>query len=138
MRAITLWQPYATLLVAGIKIHETRSWSTNYRGELLIHAAKRPIKWAELDIESLEKIHPRIKDIEYPLGAIVGKVEIVDCRPIGVWDLIEEVDEILGDWTEGRFAWECANPQPLLIPDVKGKQGFWQYEIEDKRWTENS
>ena len=40
MKAITVWQPWATLLGTGQKHNETRSWRTNYRGEILIHAAK--------------------------------------------------------------------------------------------------
>lgn len=42
MKALTLWQPWASLIALGIKRIETRSWSTNYRGPLAIHAAKRP------------------------------------------------------------------------------------------------
>ena len=43
MKVITLWQPWATLLAAGTKICETRSWKTNYRGEILIHAGKKSV-----------------------------------------------------------------------------------------------
>jgi hypothetical protein len=42
MKAITLWQPWATLLAVGCKHMETRSWPTKYRGEILIHASKKP------------------------------------------------------------------------------------------------
>lgn len=41
MRAITLWQPWASAVALGSKTIETRHWSTNYRGPLAIHAAKR-------------------------------------------------------------------------------------------------
>ncbi|NEQ45665.1 MAG: ASCH domain-containing protein [Leptolyngbya sp. SIOISBB] len=41
-KIITLWQPWASLVAYGFKQYETRSWATNYRGPLLIHAAKRP------------------------------------------------------------------------------------------------
>ena len=41
MKALTLWQPWATLVAIGAKKIETRSWKTNYRGPLAIHAAKR-------------------------------------------------------------------------------------------------
>lgn len=41
MKAITVLQPWATLLVTGKKHIETRSWKTNYRGEILIHAGKK-------------------------------------------------------------------------------------------------
>ncbi len=41
IKALTIWQPYASLIAAGLKQYETRSWSTRYRGLLAIHAAKR-------------------------------------------------------------------------------------------------
>lgn len=49
-KTITLWQPYATLVATGIKQYETRSWPTNYRGPLLIHAAKRPMGADEIEL----------------------------------------------------------------------------------------
>lgn len=42
MKAISLWQPWASLIAAGVKSIETRGWPTNYRGQIAIHAAKRP------------------------------------------------------------------------------------------------
>ena len=44
MKAITVWQPWASLLVSGRKRYETRSWATTYRGPIAIHAAKRPVR----------------------------------------------------------------------------------------------
>lgn len=41
MKAITLWQPWASLIAIGAKKYETRSWKTNYRGPIAIHAAKK-------------------------------------------------------------------------------------------------
>lgn len=41
MKAITLWQPWASLIACGAKTIETRSWGTPYRGPLAIHASKR-------------------------------------------------------------------------------------------------
>lgn len=48
MKALTLWQPWASLIALGVKTIETRGWSTNYRGPLAIHAAKRPPKAADV------------------------------------------------------------------------------------------
>lgn len=41
MKALSLWQPWATLIALGVKTIETRDWSTGYRGPLAIHATKR-------------------------------------------------------------------------------------------------
>lgn len=38
MKAITIWQPYASLIAAGLKEYETRSWPTRYRGPIAIHS----------------------------------------------------------------------------------------------------
>lgn len=42
MKALTIIQPWATLIASGHKMNETRSWKTNYRGEVLIHAGNLP------------------------------------------------------------------------------------------------
>lgn len=44
LKAVSLWQPWATLIRAGAKTIETRSWATKHRGRIAIHAAKRPVK----------------------------------------------------------------------------------------------
>ena len=129
LTVITLWQPWATLLIKGVKIHETRSWYTSHRGKILIHAAKRKINWCEIQLNLLEEIYPDITEWEYPLGAIVGEMELVDCRQCGAVRVpVSESDRLTGDWSDGRFAWEMRNVKPLLIPNVKGKQGLWKYE----------
>ncbi len=43
MKAITIWQPWASLLACGAKQYETRSWATSYRGPIAIHAAKKNV-----------------------------------------------------------------------------------------------
>lgn len=127
LTVITLWQPWATFIIKGIKCFETRSWPTNHRGKILIHAAKRPINWDELDIESLECYHPDVKSWDYPLGAIVGEASLESCTAASYRGL-DVVERICGNFETGRFAWEMRSPKPLLIPDVKGKQGLWKYE----------
>lgn len=44
MKAITIWQPWAEFIAAGVKHNETRSWATKYRGPIAIHAAVKPIR----------------------------------------------------------------------------------------------
>lgn len=91
LKALTLHQPWATLAVLGIKGPETRSWQTQHRGRLAIHAAARtpdtmrlgywwcePTWGAEFGLLD-EAGEPH----RLPLGAIVGTVELVDCAPIG-------------------------------------------------------
>ena len=84
MKAITVWQPWATLLATGQKHNETRSWKTSYRGEILIHAAKTDHSGILLHIPMEELKHFQKAGVvnELPTGVIVGKANLVDCFQI--------------------------------------------------------
>lgn len=143
MKVITLWQPWATLLAAGKKKCETRSWKTNYRGEILIHAGKKNVlygarlmpsgAWRRAK-ECLVGVANR-GDI-FPTGAIIGKANLVNCVFIDekTAALIREQnpDEyIFGDFTPGRYAWVMENPVFFNEPiPASGKQGLWNWEGE--------
>ena len=74
MKAITIKQPYASLIAAGLKEYEFRTWKTNYRGEILIHAGKGIDKDAMKKFESFK--------LEYPTGCIIAKAKLTDCVPV--------------------------------------------------------
>ena len=71
MKAITIKQPFASLIAAGIKEYEFRTWKTKYRGDILIHAGKGIDKEAMKRYEHL--------NLEYPSGKIIAKATITDC-----------------------------------------------------------
>jgi hypothetical protein len=58
VKALTLWQPWASLVALGVKSIETRSWSTSYRGPLAVHAAKRK---PEQDLRLWMPLHSAMK-----------------------------------------------------------------------------
>ena len=68
MKAITIKQPYATLIAEGLKEYEFRTWKTKYRGEILIHAGKG------IDKEAIKRFE--CYNLEYPKGCIIAKVNI--------------------------------------------------------------
>ena len=70
MKVITIKQPWASLIASGIKEYEFRSWKTNYRGKLLIHAGNGVDK----DIDKFKDLN-----LEYPKKRIVALVELIDC-----------------------------------------------------------
>ena len=71
MKCLTVKQPWASLIIEGFKCYEFRSWKTNYRGKILIHAGKN----LEKDmVDRFQKYH-----LDYELGAIIGEAELVDC-----------------------------------------------------------
>jgi activating signal cointegrator 1 len=147
MKIITLWQPWASLLFTPFKGYETRSWTTNYRGGLAIHAAKRPMVGSELyaiaygmygvdrgylgDAEELKPLQKWINEVldgkELPMGAIIGTCDIKNCnrmseQMIGKTSIVELST---GDWKAGRFAWKCENAIALPKPiPFKGSQGL--------------
>src|SRR4051812_22198517 len=86
MKCITLLQPWASLILAGQKHYETRSWQTSHRGTLLIHSGKKltpGIKKLCQEYPFRAKLgamgYDTAKDM--PLGVILGKVTLVDCVP---------------------------------------------------------
>ena len=72
MKVLTVQQPWASLIVGGIKDVENRSWHTTYRGRLGIHAGLR------YDQELVDQ-YGHLLDEDPPLGAIIGGVTLVDC-----------------------------------------------------------
>jgi hypothetical protein len=72
VKALTVRQPWASLIVDGIKDVENRSWRTNYRGRLGIHAAQR------FDQELMD-LYGHLLDDDLPLGALIGSVKLIDC-----------------------------------------------------------
>ena len=91
MKAISLWQPWASAIAAGVKTVETRSWPTSYRGPLAIHAAKRwtaqeEAFWVEYvfddprspNSEAFSKLGIH-SCLHLPKGCIVATCELYDC-----------------------------------------------------------
>lgn len=149
LKAISLWQPWASLWAAGIKIHETRSWPTKHRGLLAVHAAKRRdlsgiVLWKELwtgrNSERLRGYGPYFMRSfgSLPKGAIVGIVEIADCsrtEDCGVG--ISRPDYLLGNFEPGRYAWRAQKAHLFQQPiPCKGRQGFFNVEIPDAQLSE--
>ncbi len=123
MRAISLWEPWASAMANGFKRIETRSWPTNYRGDLLICAAKRKIAvtaWMHLPV--------CIETMEMHYGCAVCIVEIYDCvrTELCTPDVIAGDEERLGDYGFDRFAWLTRFLRPLSAPiPWRGQQGMW-------------
>jgi hypothetical protein len=164
VKAISLWQPWASAIAVGAKRVETRSWSTSYRGRLLIHAAKRrnigeliryACRWnwcGALRPLGLNMGNDcRLEDI-LPFGAFVASAELVDCRAtdgftqgeLDVPRMPEGESAHLYAWTErqmgdfglGRFGWilEDVRAMPDPIPAV-GRRGLWDVPEEVLRAT---
>jgi hypothetical protein len=153
VKAISLQQPWATLVAMGLKQVETRSWSTKHRGRLAIHATKKlPGSWHPFrDEHFIEALEPAcglnefgVPDLsKLPTGAVVAFVDVLD-----VIDTVEQVDALeefvaigdmdarelarelaFGDFTPGRFAWVLGHVTPLRPPGFafRGAQRLWEF-----------
>lgn len=127
MKALTLWQPWASLVGRG-KHHETRSWSTRYRGLIAIHAALRKPVTNELPQQEMQVINSILGDAwpsDVPLGAILAVVELTDCTRADRF-VTDYVDQLLGDYSDGRWAWQLSKIFLLSEPlPFRGHQGLW-------------
>lgn len=139
MKVLTIRQPWASLIALGEKKIETRSWRTNYRGELLIHAGKsidkKVLKNPDF-IKSLKNLNIN----EMPVGMIVAKCELVDCvrvksskNDVAYTEIprviVEGKELIFGDYAPGRYAWILDNIEPLKEPiPAKGQLSLWEYK----------
>ncbi len=142
MKAITIWQPWASLLATGAKQYETRSWATSYRGPIAIHAAKKDISDVlhilprHLANKMKETIGTELKDL--PTGSVIATAELVNVWSIAYYPgtylpvlgdyFVPERERAFGDWTSGRFAWEFSNMKLIDPVPAKGKQGLWRWE----------
>lgn len=127
MKVLTIKQPWASLIINGYKRYEFRSWKTNYRGKILIHAGK-----------SLEKdMVLRFKDynLEYELGAIIGEARLVDCILVDedFNSKLRDIDPIVYGRSNHveKYAWKLENivmyDEPIY---VSGKLGLWNYNVD--------
>lgn len=155
MKAITLYQPWATLIAIGAKRIETRAWATSYRGPLAIHAAQTTPqgdgtfgrwRWQRLG-PSRGALYSGAPDerIIYPsFGVVVATCRLVACTPT---DSLIEASELephlgpsippwessLGDFSPGRFAWLLADVQAVDPPvPACGQQRLWEWEMEER------
>lgn len=133
-KAITIWQPYASLIVMGVKEFETRTWTTKHTGLLVIHAAKRQMKGRELKLHQwLMQTLPVEQQIQLrnlPFGAAVGTVEVVECKHQNNYrGFISETERRVGDWSTADYAWKLAKPYKFNSPIyAKGSQGLWNWK----------
>ena len=125
MKALTIKQPWANLIIKGLKKYEFRSWRTKYRGPLLIHAGKGT------DNPSVVRLKEYLPN-NLPTGEIIGQVNVVDCIEVTKEfkeKLLLENKDIYKGSEIGSYAWKLDN---VVIFDkqiaINGKLSLWEYE----------
>lgn len=124
MKGFSLTEPWASAVLLRLKEWETRSWPTKFRGEFALHAAKGMPKYAK---EFLAE-YPLAR--EMTLGAVIAVCDLTDCRKVeDVLPIIGEVEEMYGDYSDGRYAFKIENVRPLKQPVYcRGALGFWDVQ----------
>ena len=124
MKVLTVKEPWASLIAYGYKEYEFRSWKTNYRGKILIHAGK-----------SLEKdMSKKFEDynLNYSKGEIIAVADLTDCILVD-----EKFNEELSKKNKlvyghsnhaSKYAWKLENVKLINKIEINGKLALWNYE----------
>ena len=137
MKALSIKQPWASLIAHGIKNIENRGWRTNFRGRILIHTCAKSA--GQMSQILTNEQYYCVKETGWrdgtykPLSAIIGEVDIVDCviNHSSIWAEKSNPNNESILLPNPVYNWVLANPvlyaNPIL--NVKGKLSFWDYEL---------
>jgi hypothetical protein len=121
MKALSLKQPYAELVVEGRKKIELRNWRTKFRGEFFIHASKNP------DKESMK----RFGFTNLPLGFLVGKANLIDVKTYeNEEEHSKDKDLHLASSSWGNHGFILENPIKIEPISFKGKLNFFETNLD--------
>ena len=127
MKVLTLKQPWASLVAEGIKQYEFRTWKTNYRGKVLIHAG------AGVEKKELDRF--KNLDLDYPSKKIIAEVEIEDCLELDDnlnKKIISENNIAYGSKYRTGYAWKLKNVKKINVDkEINGKLGLWNIDLKD-------
>ncbi len=132
IKAITIIQPWASLIAIGAKSLETRSWSARHNGPIAIHAGVNrgfiDLCGTEPFLSVLDRhaLHPG----NLPFGCVVAIARLAQNDPVeGIRDRLSDQERAFGDYRDGRYGWllECVKPLKTPIP-ATGQQGLWDWE----------
>jgi predicted transcriptional regulator len=119
MKALSLKQPFAELVVSGKKTIELRKWNTKFRGEFLVHASKSVDKTAMA----------RFGFTDLPIGAIVGKAVLLDVKKYtDEFSHLSDKDKHLASFEWGTYGFILENAERMPNISCKGSLGFWDFQ----------
>lgn len=112
IKVLSVRQPWAWLILTGRKSIENRSWSTQYRGPLYIHAGLNMHQRPVADIERQFQIEIDREALAF--GAIIGRVELID--------VVTQSDS---PWFEGPHGFVLRNPEIINPAPCRGQMGLF-------------
>ncbi len=120
MKALSLKQPFAELILQGRKKIELRKWNTKFRGEFLIHSSKVPDK----------KAMKEFGFSDLPCGYILGKAKLVDVKKYGSEEEHQKDRNLhLASKAWGKYGFVLEEVKRLKPVLAKGKLNFWEFEL---------
>lgn len=145
MKVLTLTQPWASLVACNAKAIKTRSWKTDYRGPIAIHAAKGfpgeakrfceastvcdALGWPRMGAitqESLDRMARHIKSL--PLGSVIATATLIDVRPVELINLPEQSwERLFGNYEPDRYGWFLGDVVAIDPVPAKGALGLWEW-----------
>ena len=133
MKVLSLMEPWGSLIKEKVKYIETRSWKTNYRGELYIHTSLKKIPKNDERIRELVNL---LKDKDIKYGYIIAKCNLVDCIYMDE-EFINKIKNKIktenpteykcGEYAVGRYAWVLKDIRKIEPIQAKGHLGIWNY-----------
>ncbi len=138
MKAISIWQPFAQLIVEGYKLHETRSWTAPKSvlgGTIAICSTKNitPAQrlWVKDNLFAMYYARSGLPELDQlPLGYVLGTATVHASHYMDE-DLLDDVtaeEKCYGHWDIGNYAWELRNVKKFHDPiPVVGKQGIFDW-----------
>ena len=119
MKALSLKQPFAELIVSGRKTIELRTWKTSFRGKFLVHASKLSDK----------KAMKQFGFDELPVGQIVGEAELIDVKEYtSKEEFAKDSKKHLASSSWGKIGFILKNAKRSKPTPAKGTLGFWEYD----------
>lgn len=136
MFALTLHEPWATLIARKVKMVETRSWRTHYRGPIAIHAGKSErfvSSWSDLWLEASGGIPGCAPEPPkpWPFGQIIAIANLAECVPTEQAALaLSTMEKAFGNYKPGRWAWKFDRVRKLERPLLaRGFQMLWTVPV---------
>lgn len=116
MKALSILQPWAWLIINGHKDVENRSWPTRFRGRFLVHAGK---KWGREQEEDLARVRAQLPKLIIPdrfdVGGIVGTATVIDC-----------VSRSPSPWFFGPWGFVLEKPATCPFIPYRGQLGWFE------------
>jgi len=116
MKALSIRQPWASLIISGAKDIENRAWNTSFRGRILVHAGK--VRPTDALLATVRESYGVVIPDNLPLGGIIGSV-----------DVVEVVTEHPSRWFNGPYGFVLSNPRQMTLVPYSGRLKLFDIDL---------